>query len=467
MAEQFFGWSDVGRQRDNNEDAFLVQATEKNTVIAACVIDGVGGYEGGEVAASLARQTILESLERKFPDRVTMMQQAFAEAHRRIVAEKQSDSRLQQMACVLTMALIDIHNNQLVYAHVGDTRLYLLRDQNLIKLTKDHSFVGLLEDSGRLNEAEAMAHPKRNEVDKALGFSYEALPGDYIETGTSPFLPGDLALLCSDGLSDLVSSAQMVRVLTSAGTLEEKAKQLVDAANAAGGKDNITVVLVQNSKKPVKQKALKPMQQATVPASEQPAAAPEESLPKKPPRTKPLSQDKRNRAAVISLAVLCLVLMGGLIYLTWKQYKYGEKTEPVVVAKNNQESTLQALINQTHSDTLLLADTIGNGTITLTDTIFIDRDSLYLKGNLVIKKDSLYSTGGPAFAISPNCKWIVIDGLQFRDFNTALLIGNKNTVELKNTRFINCVISLAYAGGADDFIHGTFVNTRMKPNAKQ
>ena len=104
------------------------------------------------------------------------------------------------MACVLTLAVVDIEKNKFYYAHVGDTRLYLFRDNTLVKVSKDHSFVGFLEESGRLTEEAAMQHPKRNEINKALGLGVKfSASDDYIETGESPFLPGDLLLLCSDG----------------------------------------------------------------------------------------------------------------------------------------------------------------------------------------------------------------------------------------------------------------------------
>lgn len=162
------------------------------------------------------------------------------------------------MACVLTCVVADIKNNKCWYAHVGDTRIYLLRDDSLVKISKDHSAVGYLEESGRLSEEEAMRHPRRNEINKALGFEEDiSKPEDFIETGESPFLPGDLLLLCSDGLTDMISSATIMSVLTIKKSLAAKAKALVQAANDAGGNDNITAVLVENNNWP-KQK-LKPV----------------------------------------------------------------------------------------------------------------------------------------------------------------------------------------------------------------
>jgi serine/threonine protein phosphatase PrpC len=192
MAENYFGITDTGRMRSNNEDTFIVQKVISGAFIAACVIDGVGGYEGGEVAARLAKNAITDHLNNPDAEIIPLMKEALIAANAAIFKEKQLGKGNEQMACVLTLALADIANNKFYYAHVGDTRLYLFRDNSLVKVTRDHSFVGFLEDSGRLTEEAAMRHPKRNEINKALGFDAQLKAPDYIETGESPFLPGML-----------------------------------------------------------------------------------------------------------------------------------------------------------------------------------------------------------------------------------------------------------------------------------
>ncbi|NNU34358.1 serine/threonine-protein phosphatase [Mucilaginibacter sp. S1162] len=181
-------------------------------------------------------------------------------ANQKILDEKKQVKEHDSMACVATLALIDIERNQFYYAHVGDTRLYLLRDNSLVKISHDQSFVGFLEESGRVNEAEAMAHPKRNEINKALGFEANLVKdSEYIETGQSPFLPGDLLLLCSDGLTDMVTGGDITTIITKGpSSLKDMSNQLIDAANAKGGKDNITVVLVKNTKQALKHNATMP-----------------------------------------------------------------------------------------------------------------------------------------------------------------------------------------------------------------
>ncbi|HVF97005.1 MAG TPA: protein phosphatase 2C domain-containing protein, partial [Flavisolibacter sp.] len=209
MADNFFGATDTGKLRDNNEDAFVAQKLS-NGYVLGCVIDGVGGYEGGEVAAAVAKETVQQALQQPFTDAVVALKEAVLLANQNIITEKQKAGANRSMACVLTVVLADVQSNQFYYAQVGDTRMYLLRDGSLVKVTKDHSFVGFLEDSGRLSEKEAMQHPKRNEINKALGFDGAMQSGDdYIETGSSPFLPGDVLMLCSDGLTDMVNNKDM------------------------------------------------------------------------------------------------------------------------------------------------------------------------------------------------------------------------------------------------------------------
>src|SRR5687767_15515119 len=167
MAETFFGITDTGKLRKNNEDTFIAEPVSNGQLIAACVIDGVGGYAGGELAARLAREAIIGHLNVIPDDIVNIIKGALVFANEKIYKEKQVSEQNEQMACVVTLALADVSNNKFYYAHVGDTRLYLLRDKTLVKVTSDHSVVGFLEESGRLSEEAAMNHPKRNEINKA------------------------------------------------------------------------------------------------------------------------------------------------------------------------------------------------------------------------------------------------------------------------------------------------------------
>ena len=338
MTDQFFGITDPGKQRQNNEDTFIAEENTGGRFIIAAVIDGVGGYEGGEIAAELARETFLKQLQNPKEDLITVLSNCFASANDRILQEKQVNSDYSNMACVATLAVADVANNQFYYAHVGDTRLYLLRDNSLVKISHDQSFVGFLEDSGRLTEDAAMDHPKRNEISKALGFERSlSNNADYIETGQSPFLSGDMLLLCSDGLTDLVNSKTITEILSQPVSLADKAKQLVDAANQNGGKDNITVVLVKNDKSPVKHAAI-------IPKITEPKIAKQQPLVPEPLIVK----TKSGKGVITLLSILLLLFIGISIYL-FTQTKGVDKPviTTAIVAKgpNKQEVKLQHAID--------------------------------------------------------------------------------------------------------------------------
>jgi PPM family protein phosphatase len=265
MAEYYYGITDKGKRREKNEDTFFVREIMSRQLLVACVIDGVGGYTGGDVAAGIACSVLMKHLEKLSENVIDSLLQAMVAANTKINQQKKIGNKNEHMACVLTCAVIDIKNNKCWYAHIGDTRIYLLRDRSLIKISKDHSAVGFLEESGRLSEEEAMRHPRRNEINKALGFEEDITAADdFIETGESAFLSGDVLLLCSDGLTDMISSGKIVSVLTADKKLAAKAKALIDAANDAGGNDNITAVLVENNKQPQPKPAPVPVKKILV-----------------------------------------------------------------------------------------------------------------------------------------------------------------------------------------------------------
>ena len=444
MANNYFGITDPGKLRSNNEDTFIAQPVLNKHFIAACVIDGVGGYEGGEVAADLAHGAILTSLRNaKGDDIKTMMKQALSEANEAIYKEKQVSKVNGQMACVLTLALADLANNKFFYAHVGDTRLYLLRDNSLVKVTHDHSFVGFLEDSGRLSEEAAMRHPKRNEINKALGFDAQIGTGDYIETGESPFLPGDLILLCSDGLTDMVDNSTITAVLRTSKNLSFKGKALINAANDAGGKDNITVVLVQNNKPALKYIATKP----TMTFKENDDTNNNEKLSEGKNISDPLlevrNKPKKKSGIFPLFSFLGLLILAALVWLLYQNYnkKSQEKeiTNTLTAQKRNeQEQLLIDSINGTKTKEVFVLNQQGSPTIVLTDSIYINKDSLHIIGNgVTIESDTTYK--GPAFTLSPTCKYILLDSLTLENFDIGVLVRNQS-LHIKNVQFKNCRI---------------------------
>ena len=245
----FFGNTDYGKRRDNNEDAFVVENIWDEDHILAVAIDGVGGYEGGEVAAAIAQKCIPEYL-RNYPngERCELLKQAVIYANDSIFAQRQENPELSNMSCVLTAALIEVKNRRINLAHVGDTRLYELTKGSFKKLSHDHSLVGYREEIGDLTEIEAMNHPQRNIITRDVGSRrLQNNADDYIFTATPELHAKSSLLLCSDGLCDMITSTQMQEILKQDIPTNEKVNALIKAANDAGGKDNITVVLVETN----------------------------------------------------------------------------------------------------------------------------------------------------------------------------------------------------------------------------
>ena len=241
----FCAHSDLGQKRTNNEDAFIAQTIWDGNNVLAVAIDGVGGYEGGEVAAAIAKASIVEYLE-SFPngERANLLKQAVVEANNNIFNSR-AESEYKKMSCVLTAILVEVKRGLVHMAHIGDTRLYLYHQSEIKKLSHDHSLVGYREEVGELTEEEAMHHPQRNIIGRDMGSKYMEMNTDQVEMATFQLRANSVLLLCSDGLSDMITSSMMSDILSTSMTLEEKAKGLVDKANSEGGKDNITVVLVE------------------------------------------------------------------------------------------------------------------------------------------------------------------------------------------------------------------------------
>ncbi|GGH01761.1 protein phosphatase 2C domain-containing protein [Mucilaginibacter phyllosphaerae] len=475
MAENYVGLTDTGKVRTNNEDTFITQKVMGNRMVLAAVIDGVGGYNGGEVAAAIAKDVFIDRLSGLQGEIIPGMIDAFKLASEQISAKKQSDKELESMACVATMALVDIENNQFFYAHVGDTRLYLLRDSTLVKISKDHSFVGFLEDSGRLTETAAMNHPKRNEINKALGFTSQIDTDEsFIETGQSPFLPGDMLLLCSDGLTDMVDKSGILDIITQDIPLPEKAIQLINTANDNGGRDNVTVVLVKNDKQQHKPQATMP---ASAPVKRNDEhddgitpVRPQTKTERTPQDEPPMAQQKSNLLTPI-LGILCLVFLATSIWLYLSKRSGGK---PVASAsssaqklRNADEVKLQDAIDAFKGDTLVLSDTSFKSPVILTDTLHIDQDTLYIriKGSLVLQRDTAYH--GPALSPGTDSKVVGLNNITFKDFDVAIDLQN-NSLLLKNTQFINCKLPIqrAYNLPAGKPVTADFLATRLHADTR-
>jgi protein phosphatase len=221
--------TDVGRQRQSNEDSFL----ERPPVFA--VADGMGGARAGEVASRMAVEAFTDHESQGSPEEV--LRDVAREANRRIYEAAQGDSEHAGMGTTLTAAMVS--GRDVAVGHVGDSRLYRLRDGKLERLTHDHSLVEELVRQGRLTPEEAENHPQRSIITRALGPE----PDVDVETYTHSSHDGDIYLICSDGLSGMVSEDEMAAIVNEASSLDEAARKLVEAANKSGGRDNITVVL--------------------------------------------------------------------------------------------------------------------------------------------------------------------------------------------------------------------------------
>ncbi len=222
--------TDVGCVRAHNEDSYLVQSP------LFCVCDGMGGHAAGEVASSIAVETIARMAPHTAD--AAMLASAVEAANAAVIEAAAHGRGKPGMGCTATTAYIDGHS--LAIAHVGDSRAYLLHEGTLIRVTHDHSFVEELVDAGEITADEARVHPNRSVITRALG-SDPAMYADHFMLNIDQ---GDRLVLCSDGLSGMVPDREIERVATESETPQLAADNLVDAALAAGGADNVTVVVV-------------------------------------------------------------------------------------------------------------------------------------------------------------------------------------------------------------------------------
>lgn len=228
------GLTDVGRQRQANEDSFV----EAPPMFA--VADGMGGARAGEVASRMAVEAFAEPPEEGAEPEAQLVAIARA-ANRRIYDMARSDDAYAGMGTTLTAAMVSGH--EVTVGHVGDSRLYRLRDGSLERLTNDHSLVEEYVRAGRLAPEEAESHPQKSIITRALGVEADV----EVDTLTCDVNDGDVYMLCSDGLSGMLTEHEIAEILLQSSSLEQAAHALIDAANRAGGRDNITVVLFRLS----------------------------------------------------------------------------------------------------------------------------------------------------------------------------------------------------------------------------
>ena len=221
--------TDTGRQRSANEDSYFARAP------VFAVADGMGGAQAGEVASRIAAGAFEQEVEEE-GGAESRLEEIAKHANREIHDLAQKDSSHAGMGTTLTAAMVQ--DDEVALGHVGDSRAYVLRDGKLKRLTKDHSLVEELRRQGRLTDEEAEEHPQRSIITRALGPEPEV----NVDTMTVPAKAGDIFLICSDGLTTMVSDEEIEQILTTARSLRSAVGKLIDSANSGGGRDNITAV---------------------------------------------------------------------------------------------------------------------------------------------------------------------------------------------------------------------------------
>ncbi|HEX2096627.1 MAG TPA: Stp1/IreP family PP2C-type Ser/Thr phosphatase [Solirubrobacterales bacterium] len=222
--------TDTGRQRSENEDSFYVRPP------IFVVADGMGGAQAGEVASKAAADAFDRDLPDAPPERV--LRETIEAANREIHELARSDPSRAGMGTTITAAIVNAESEEVGIGHVGDSRAYRLRGGTLEQLTRDHSLVEEMRRKGQITDAQAEDHPQRSIITRALGPE----PRVEVDVQTVPAAPGDVFLLCSDGLTTMVGEERIASVLGRAGSMKDAVRALVDAANEAGGRDNITAL---------------------------------------------------------------------------------------------------------------------------------------------------------------------------------------------------------------------------------
>ena len=327
------GVSDTGRRRRRNEDSYVCEPP------LFAVADGMGGAQAGEVASRLAA-AVLQEVNGEQLSRGAIAE-LIQEANRRVFQRSNEDAAASGMGTTLTVALVE-SSDTVAIGHVGDSRAYRVRDGRLEQLTEDHSLVGEMMRSGKLSAEEAEAHPQRSVITRALGTE----PDVDVDTFTVETQPGDVFLLCSDGLTTMVPDGEILSLLdASGGDLERAARRLVEAANRSGGEDNITVVVFEIAETDAEQtvrlpaaaasaaaepdledtltglEAVPAVDTAVVPAEEIAAHLErEEQEQARPPRS-PRARRKSESRSLLPLVLLVLVLLALALLVVWGLYR--------------------------------------------------------------------------------------------------------------------------------------------------
>jgi serine/threonine protein phosphatase PrpC len=302
---EHFERTDTGRQRRGNEDALYARSP------LFAVADGMGGAQAGEVASHIAVEVLEQGLPEGAGSIGERLSARVTEANERIMASAQADHARAGMGTTLTAAYVG--EDELTVAHVGDSRLYRLRDGVFERLTDDHSLVEELVRQGKLTPEEADEHPQRSIITRALG----AEEGVEADLRTWPGRQDDVYLICSDGLTSMIPEARVAELLTAAPSLAAAGRALIDAANDAGGRDNITVVLFRleevGATAPATQVTAEhrspPSEPAEPAESAASATAPVARIEPRPPRAPAPARRRRRRRPRLSVGPILVLFL--------------------------------------------------------------------------------------------------------------------------------------------------------------
>ncbi|MBN8869889.1 MAG: Stp1/IreP family PP2C-type Ser/Thr phosphatase [Solirubrobacterales bacterium] len=296
--------TDVGRQRQANEDSYLARSP------LFVVADGMGGAQAGEVASLTAIQAFQGGLPDGLPEE--SIERTIQVANRNIYDQAHGDASLAGMGTTITVAAVDAEGERVVVGHVGDSRAYRIRDGIIQRLTKDHSLVEEMRRRGQITEEQAEDHPQRSIITRALGPEPEV----QADLATIPSEPGDIFLLCSDGLTTMIGDEKIRDILMGATSLDAAARTLVDEANRAGGRDNITVIVFQ-----VEDPA-NPLPRGEHPTMVRRGGTRSTARQRERERPKPRRRGKI-LAGVAALCAVLVLVVGGLFFATRQAWFLG------------------------------------------------------------------------------------------------------------------------------------------------
>lgn len=358
----YFEREEIGRVRTHQEDSHgQALGTPNGDVFVMC--DGMGGHVGGKQASSMAVDCILDYLQKEeYQDKQRGLVDAIQFANKQILGYADEYPEFTGMGT--TVCVLLIKGDEVFIAHVGDSRIYLYlgKEQQLHRITKDHSYVQTLVDAGKITDDEAEHHPQKNRILKALGGNLQVTP----DVNMDPIKPkkGDIFLLCSDGLSGMIQDGVMESVLSQETGLNQKGNQLVDIALNNGGVDNITAQLVEVTSSPYKRSMFKSFNPKGRPQ------ATEASLGSRPPQ---------NRWKIVKLVsmILCAVLL--ISILVWKMLPEEKKKDIEDVIKRPEKNELKNNCQQLDS----INGVLNNRITTLNDSITTLNDSIKNKNELI------------------------------------------------------------------------------------